>query len=103
MPRPAGAGSGAAGLVRHGRRAMGRQHGRHREDPIEPLDGLLRALAQRLQRRPAGRVYLDREGDVTVLDLQAGDHSKADEVAPISIADGTQRAQDHLLGDGTHP
>jgi hypothetical protein len=84
-----GRGRGAAGLV-------GGQHGGDRKDPRQRLDRLLRGLPERLELRPALRLDLEGEVDVSALDRHALDHAERDHVlAAIGVLDPLQGVQNH--------
>jgi hypothetical protein len=84
-------------------RLFGGEHGADRQHAVERFDGFLGSFAQRFQTRPALRVDLDGEDDMTVARLDARHHAEADDVAAaIGIADLAQRGENPLLGDLTH-
>ena len=65
---------------------MGRQHGGDGQRAGQRLDGPCGGGAHRLELRPALWIHLDGEKDVALLDRQAGNHVKTDDVsAPIRV------------------
>jgi len=75
------------------------QHGGDGEDSRQRRHGPFRGLAQRLQRRAALGVDLDREQNVAVAQRHAGDHAEGDEVAAaLLVPNPAQRVEHRGLG-----
>jgi len=79
------------------------QHGGHRGDAFQIVNGLLGGLAQRLHGGTLARVDLDGEADVAVLDDEAGNHAQADDVLALAgLLNRLQGRQYRSLANATH-
>jgi hypothetical protein len=83
--------------------ALGRQHRRHGGHAGEFAHGRLGGAADRLEGLALIRTHLDGETDIRVLDDEARDHTRRDDVlVGLGRANATQRRQHRLAIDRAH-
>ena len=87
-----------------GRTAFGGQYDGGRQHAIQVKYGFFRFFAQGFQLGTPFRVDFNGEGDVPILDLQAGNHVKADDILLlVRIIDGREGVENPLLIYVCHP